>query len=250
MKTLAASLAAAVLLLLAGAAGAQQPQPTQPGAATELYNVQFTKAAPGKTQDLLNSFFTPAPDIPAGAAPPIVFRHVEGDDWDFAILFPLGASTILDARPPSEALMQFRRRVRPARLWHSDTFVVGPPLAEVRKVLGADKADALFTITDYRSAPGHRDDLERTIGRIAAAQRPGTMVQFQHVEGSPWEFLAITRYDSWADFGAQQTDAAAGERLRKQGFAAPDAVGFELREHMISHHDTFAVRVSSPPTAR
>jgi hypothetical protein len=51
------------------------------------------------------------------------------------------------------------------------------------------------------------------------------------VEGAPWTFLSITRYDSWQQFAQEEDTVSAGKT------AAPGR-GLALREHMAIHHDT------------
>ena len=53
------------------------------------------------------------------------------------------------------------------------------------------------------------------------------------MEGGPFDFLQISRYDSWNDI-----DAPA------QGQAAL-AQSIDLRQHMAEHHDTICVRVAN-----
>jgi hypothetical protein len=52
-----------------------------------------------------------------------------------------------------------------------------------------------------------------------------------HLEGGPWTFLSIDRYNSWQDFGADRMAAASGKEW------------LEAREHSAFHTDTIADRV-------
>jgi hypothetical protein len=91
----------------------------------------------------------------------------------------------------------------------------------------------------YRSLPGHRDELEGVLRKIAA-EDAGRTLTLQHLEGAPWEFISITRYDSWA---------ALGESEQKQsGPGTVGPAGLAIQEHVAEHHDTVAERVTRAPT--
>jgi hypothetical protein len=162
------------------------------------------------------------------------------------VLNPLGAKQTVEPRQPP-ALTDFISKIRAARSIHTDTYAAGPPLAEVQKVLAAGKTggaggDTLYLINDYRALPGHRDELQRTIGRIAATT-PGTSVTFEHIDGAPWDFLTISRLGTLAEYARDQADPQAEARAKQQGFASPEAISLELRQHMAAHHDTYTTRL-------
>lgn len=235
------------MLFLAQAATAQgrKPPENSPAASnrSDLYHVHFVKATPGKTLELLNSLKTPAPDavMPTHA---LILRHLEGDDWDFAVIQHLGNKATVEAAAPAPP-------EREMRAWHNDTYAQGPPWPEFAKAMGIGQPQAgaapagseLYIVTTYRGAAGHRAQLEETIKRVAASGlRPANSVLLQHREGSPWDYLYVTRYEGWKDLAAQQEDPEAGARGRRAGLAQ-DA-GVELRQHMAAHHDTIAERVA------
>jgi len=257
-------------LVLAGAATAQPPTqpPAPPGAAAqpgvsaqELYHVHFVKAAPGKMNELISAYRqTPVP--PGEPGPPLIFRHVQGDDWDLLVLTPLGKEETLRPQDPPE-VQKSVQQMRPLRTQHGDTFTAGPPWAEVRAALLGDAARpasatgtagtgtsgttgaaagavnvteaTVYTVTTYRSLPGHRDQLADTLRRIAGLY-PDRRMLMSHVEGAPWEFVLISRFDSWNALGDEE--AAPADRLRAQGFANSEAIGLELRQHTAEHRDT------------
>jgi hypothetical protein len=244
------ALSLSLVILVASVASAQQAEPsaTSPVASkrTDLYHVHFVKAVPGKTTELLSSLTSPDP---SSAMPThvLILRHLEGDDWDFAAVQHLGAKFTLDAStaPPAAAA------ARELRAWHADTYVLGPPWPEFAKAMGIGQAQAgaaapgkdIYVVATYRGAAGHREQLEETLKKISASGlQPASAVILQHREGSPWDYLWITRYNDWKDFAAQQDDPAAEERARRAGFRQDP--GLELRNHMASHHDTIAERVA------
>ena len=284
-RTLGCSALAALLVAsVAAAQSTPQTQPTQPSAsatqqaipAQELYHVHFAKAAPGKLNELISAY-QQAP-VPAGEpGPPLILRHLQGDDWDLLVLTPLGPEETLKPTASAEEQKSVAR-MRGLRTQHGDTFTSGPAWAELRAALlggaataaasvaasasgatgatgtsgsatggstaggaaassSAVPAGTIYTVTTYRSLPGHRDQLAATLQRVAALF-PDRRTILQHVEGAPWEFVLIQRYDSWNALGEEE--AAPPERLRSQGFANSEAIGLELRQHAAEHRDTIA----------
>jgi hypothetical protein len=243
---------------VAGAAAAPAPQtppaPATPatlatqtpaGGAAELYHVHFVKAAPGKLVELIDGYVN-APADPEAPAPPVILRHREGDDWNLLVLQPLGKEATLRAVPPSAELQQFLTRTRGLRAMHSDTFAIGPPWTEARKlVLGDERAEAsasggIYVVSVFRALPGHRDQLQDVLRKMAA-EDAGRTVVLQHLEGAPWEFVMITRYESWAAFG---------ESEQKLGGQAPGPTTLAMGEHLAEHHDTVAERITRAVPAR
>jgi len=154
---------------------------------------------------------------------------------------PLGRQVTISTDAPSQAIQDFNQRVAPLTDWHSDTFVLGPSWAVVQKALVAAKGEPVYVVSDYRSLPGHRAQLRQTLDR-GAQETPDRNVLFAHVEGASWNFLGVTRYDSWAEMGAAPPQPAAGTAAQDQGLA--------LREHLAVHHDTIAVYVSGGQAIR
>jgi hypothetical protein len=100
----------------------------------------------------------------------------------------------------------------------------------------------IYILSDYRGAAGHRAQLEDTLKKVAASgARPADSVLLQHRDGSPWDYVTITRYDGFKDYAAQQEDPEADARARRAGLTQDP--GLELRQHMAVHHDTITVRV-------
>lgn len=228
------SLVAAFLLTVTvSVAQPAQPQTTQP--ALELYHIHIAKAAPGKLTELIDAYKkAPAPAADEPQVTPIILRHRDGDEWDLITITPLGKQVTLSTSAPPQATQDYYQRVGPLTDWHSDTFVLGPSWAVVQKALVVAKGDPVYVVTDYRALPGHRAQLKAVLDRNAQ-DTPGRNLQFAHVEGASWNFLVITRYDSWAEMGALPPQPAGG---------APQDQGLAIRDHMAVHHDTIAIYVS------
>jgi hypothetical protein len=90
----------------------------------------------------------------------------------------------------------------------------------------------------YRSIPGHRDILEKML-----LQAPGKgdtssgNVIMQHVEGGPWNFLGIARYNSYQDYGTNESNSRAQ-------MAKGSGDWFTLRDHAEFHNDTLTDRIA------
>ena len=235
-----------------GRQATQAPAAAGQAAMQELYHVHFVKAAPGKISELVTAY-REMPVAEGEPAPPLIFRHLQGDDWDLLVLTPLGKEETLRTTATPEQ-QRVTERLRGLRMQHGDTFTAGPAWPELRAALvgeGSGQATGtaggasgpVYTVTTYRSLPGHRDQLADTLGRITALY-PDRRTILQHVEGAPWEFVVISRYDSWSALGDDQ--AMPAEKLRSQGFASTEAISLELRQHVAEHRDTIAQMVSGP----
>jgi hypothetical protein len=202
---------------------------------TDVYHVFFVKAAPGKAKELADFLKEPDPNAPDRKG--IVLRHQDGDDWDYAAIEHIGTKATVAsagmAMPPSKrSLME----------WHNDTFVNGPSWSEFAKAMGIDgdaakTSHAVYSVSDYRATPGHRDDLEKILSAPpAAGDTSSGAVLLQHLEGASWNFISIIRYDSWEKFAANETNSVAQSNKGQGGW-------FELRDYVACHHDTLTDRI-------
>jgi hypothetical protein len=144
----------------------------------------------------------------------------------------LGAKATVDAAPrPADP-------GRDLRAWHNDTFVSGPSWADFTKAMGvgdgsANTAGSVYSVAIWRAVPGHRDALEKLVrAQNASAKVPVGSVVLTHLEGGPWQYLAVSRYNSWQDFATDQSATAN------------DAGWAEIRQHGSYHHDTLADRLA------
>jgi len=205
-------------------------QATQTPAATQdVYHVHFNKAALGKSADLAKLLSTPDPKAPMPGHF-IVLRHQEGDDWDYCVIEHLGTKYTVDASPSTMS-----PAMRDLSAWHADTFVSGPSWADFTKAIGngdPKMANAIYTVGVFRSAPGHRDQLRALLTTPTTSKVPTGTVFMEHLEGAPWNFLVITRYNSWQDMGADRTGPGSEDGWN------------QTRDHVAMHHDTIADRIS------
>ena len=207
-----------------------QTQPSAGVAGTDIYHVNFSKAVPGEAGALGTALAVPDKTAPMPDHF-VVLRHQEGDDWDYMVIQHLGQKVTLDTTPtplgPASKL----------RAWHNDTFVTGPSWGEFTKAMGlGGPAGAVYTVGVHRPVPGHRDQLLKALMApppAAGKVQTGDLL-FQHMEGSDWSFLTITRYNSWQDFATDRAAASSGT----------GAGGWsDVRQHSAFHRDTIADRV-------
>lgn len=234
--------AALAFSLTLGVAAAASAQPAQAAAAarTDVYHVHFTKAAPGQGAALGKALLTPDPAAPMPGHV-LVLRHQEGDEWDYVVIEHLGTKATVDAAPAAAA------PGRDLRAWHTDTFASGPAWADFARAMGLDEAsaskttNAVYIVSTHMAVPGHRDQLEQALGQLAAGATSETSppsVLLQHLEGSAWTFLSLTRYNSWQEVATDRAAAAgvAGTGSAEDGWS-------QMREHSMAHRDTFAGRL-------
>ncbi len=207
----------------------------QASARTDVYHVHFAKAALGKVAEEGDYLKKQGP----GSTMPghfIVIRHQSGEDWDYAVIEHMGTSATLSATgtavPPG---------ARDLSAWHTDTFVNGPPWPEFAKTLGIDEGSvtksggSVYVVSVYRAAPGHRDELENSLSKPT----PGASgnVLMQHLEGGPWQYLTVVRYDSWPDYGTSEKNSMA-DTLK------PDGGWVGIRNYASYHNDTIGDRIA------
>lgn len=216
---------------------AQTPQQAAPsGANTDVYHVHFTKSALGRAAEHAASLSKPDATSPMPEHF-IVLRHQQGDDWDYVVIQHLGPKATVEATPAPPAA------TRDLSAWHADTYVSGPSWAEFSKAMGLGDqakgtAGSVYSVAVWRAASGHRDQLEQELRKADpnAKVQTGRAV-LQHLEGGPWNYLAIERYNSWQDFATDQSASAASIGSGQDGWSA-------MRQHAAYHHDTLADRIA------
>jgi len=207
-------------------------------ARTDIYTVHFTHAALGKAADLAESLKAPGPNAPAPGHS-VILRHQYGDSWDYVMISHYGPKFTVEA-----ARQQQPNAQRDLSDWHNDTIVNGPSWAEFSRALGLgddskNTSGAVYVVSFYRAAPGHREQAEKTLGEPPdpAVDKAAGTVLMQHLEGANWTFLAIARYNSWDDF-------ATGEKNSVGQTSKKDGPWNRLRDHTDFHTDTLTDRIA------
>jgi hypothetical protein len=194
------------------------PAPSSP-ARTDVYHVYFGKAAPGKAVQLAELLKTPNPKDPMPGHF-IVLRHQEGDAWDYCVITHLGAKVTVDATP-----FQVPSSMGDVADWHNDT--------------KSKSAGSVYVVSVFRPTAGHRDELEKLLA--APPNRPsdtsaGTVLM-QHLEGGPWTFLTVVRYNSWQDFATNDMNNVTQSNKNEGGW-------FDFRKYSAYHADTVTNRIA------
>lgn len=213
------------------------PSSAAPPARTDLYHVHFAKAATGKAAELGEEMKKQDPNAPMPGHF-IVFRHMEGDSWDYCVIEHLGTKATVDAgrarTPNSQTGLGD---------WHTDTFAAGPSWAEFTKQMGIDDASktiaSAFVVSMYRPVPGQRDALDKMLGAAPdrATDTSSGNVLLQHEEGAAWTFVSVARYNSWNDFAKSEVNSV-GQMSKK------DSGWYQLRSLVSFHTDTLCDRLS------
>lgn len=220
------------------AAARVSPAPASP-ARTDVYHIHFAKAAPGKAAQLAELLKTPNPKDPMPGHF-MVLRHQEGDAWDYCMITHLGTKATVDAIP-----FQAPPSMQDVGDWHNDTFVNGPSWDEFTKAMGISDdakgktAGSVYVVSVFRPTPGHRDDMEKLLA--APPNRPsdtsaGTVLM-QHLEGGPWTFLTVVRYNSWQDFATNDLNNVNQSNKNEGGW-------FNFRQYSAYHTDTLTNRIA------
>lgn len=243
------------ILLATLAQGGAAPQP--PATASELYRFVLVQAAPGRLPDLIDLYRQRLPVIAAGGDElPVIVRHLQGDRWDLAIIYPsrsFAAYYAADRIRQREAAgsasgvpnAEFARKFYELVSWHEDVYVEGPPLASLREYF---KDAGLVHFEMFQALAGKREALieERRMESAfnRARSRPEALI-FTHEQGAAWDVITLDAYRNWRHYAESETippevsDAAA----KKAGFANADAIGPFLRSLIALHHDTIGTVV-------
>ena len=207
-----------------------------PVARTDVYHVHFAKATLGKGAEEGDFLKRQGPNPPMPGHY-LVLRHQSGEDWDYVAIEHLGTKTTVNAAtPPPPA------GARDLNAWHTDSFVSGPPWPDFARAMGLDdaakSAGSVYLVSVFRAAPEHREQLERALSQPPGPPETiGGTVLMQHLEGGPWHFLTLTRYNSWQDFATSQKASAADTLKAGGGW-------LEVRNHSTFHNDTVADRIA------
>jgi hypothetical protein len=217
----------AVVVVVAAIVVAPAPAIRAQATDTDVYHVTFSKAVPGQAAAAAKNLQEQDPKDPM-AGHFLMLRHQEGDDWDYAVVRHVGQKATVSITPPPPSGQA------PTQAWHTDSFASGPSWAEFSKLM-TGPATSIYAVGVHRAVPGHRVQLLEALTRRDPAQKvPLSQVALTHIEGGPWQFLTIGRYNSWQDLAADRAAAAASEK----GW-------FEIRQHSAWHVDTIADRVGA-----
>ena len=246
MSMLSMTLLAAIFVTPVPAAGPQSSGPAF------LYKTTFVRAAPGKLLELIDLYKGRlAVFDAAGDERPLWWRHMEGDQWDLMLLFPMGSYTdyyakgrvtrrekAAEASPLPEPA--FRQKLDVCSAWREDVFVMGPPLEMVKNEFNGA---GFYHIEIFMALPGKQAELykEREMENVyqVGIGRPATMA-FVRDQGAAWDMFSLGCYldlQHWAgtnDVPKEKKEEAA----RRAGFSGANAIGPYMRTLIDWHRDT------------
>src|SRR6266576_4922866 len=243
VRLFSVAVAALCPVALVWAQGSPSEKPSATAASTPARNdvdhVYFGKAAAGKAVQLAEMLKTPNPKDPMPGHF-ILLRHQEGDAWDYCLITHIGTKATVEAAP-----FQVPSAMRDVSDWHNDTFVNGPSWEEFTKAMAisddakSKSGGSVYVVSVFRPTSGHRDDLEKILS--APPNRPsdtsaGTVLM-QHLEGAPWTFLSVVRYNSWQDFATNDMNNVTESNKNEGGW-------FAFRAYSAFHTDTLANRIA------
>jgi hypothetical protein len=213
-----------------------------------LYKASLVQAAPGKLLALIDLYKSAAQKSGADE-PPLWMRHSQGDHWDLLILYPMGSYNAYYQRnrvvKREGSSVQHKVANDGLIAWQEDTFVYGPPLAELRKRFAGA---GFFHVEMFQALPGKERELykEREMENdyLRRLQAPDNLI-FTREAGGAWDLFTIgfyrdlKAYAEAADRPQSSQDAAA----KAAGFEASNQIGPFLRNLISTHHDTLAVAI-------
>ncbi len=241
----------------AGAASARADGGPASAGPSYLYKTTFMRAAPGKLLELIDLVKGRLPVMDAaGDARPLWWRHMEGDQWDLMLLFPMGsyseyyakARLVRREKAGTAAGLSdndFLEKLGACVSWQEDVFVLGPPLEAVKKEFDAA---TFYHVEMFVALPGRRAELFKEREMESAYQvaigRPATMT-FVRDQGAAWDMFSLGCYrdlQHWAstnDVPKETREAAA----RRVGFSGASAIGPTMRSLIDYHRDTIGSAV-------
>ncbi len=248
-------LRAGVLLALMSmfvSVAAREPDARETDPSSELYRATTLRAAPGRLLDLIALYRRADAEgrwRAGGEAAPMLMRHSQGDHWDLLVLQPLGgyadyfsAEAIGRRAEAGEAAFVAERDALLA--FKEDLFAHGPARARVE---AAYAENGFFHIEMFRAGPGRHAELlrQRRIENdylIAIGGRANFI--WVGDQGSDVDVFTIGFYPGIVEFAAPNSvsDEQAELAAKAAGFRSRADIGPYLRELLMSHHDTLAVK--------
>lgn len=245
------------LLLFAGAlmvwVESAVAKPADPAPGRTLYRVTTMRAAPGALLELIAMYRQAGADrlwTRMGANPPLLMRHSQGDQWDMLALQAVGsyadyyrkAHIRRRAEAGEAAFLAARDRLV---VFREDLFAYGPDAAVVQ---ASYRDNAFFHIEMFAALPGKHAELlhqRQMENAYLTAIKARSNLVWVGDQGSDVDVFTIGFYPGIVEFAAPNavSDAEAEVAAKAAGFQGRALIGTYLRELIVSHHDTLAVKV-------
>ena len=211
-------------------------------AAADDYWVTQYRAAPGNLPALLDLIAdTDWQAFETGR--PIVMRHSQGNHWDLMLM---GKHADCSTKACQDAMGNFEQAANELVDFELSFLASSPTSWEDMKA--KDAGTGLYHIEMFQAGAGKHDDLMRQriiendyIHRIGQSPNEIFEVSF----GSDFDIFTIGFYENLQTYAtpADVTQEEAEEAAVAAGFKNRADVSFLLRELIVGHHDTLAVKV-------
>jgi hypothetical protein len=245
--------------LLAATAVSLVAVPASSAAAQEVdvYRAVTVQAAPGDVLDLIELYREEQQLLAGlGEEPPLWMRHSQGDIWDLLLLYPVGSvsdyfeagrvaarAEVVSSTGRTGAALQ--REIDARSAWREEVFVFGPGVAEVKE---AWNGSGFFHVEMFEGLAGKRAELirEREMENdylVRLGREPNHI--FTRIAGSSTDAFTIGYYTDLKAYAnpPEVTPAQEEAAAVAAGFRGAAYIGQYLRELILRHHDTLAVRI-------
>lgn len=237
------SVVVAVVLVAGGATPVSAQEP-------DAYRAVTAQAAPGQLLELIELLRDEKSRLASvGEEPALWMRHSQGDVWDLFLLYPIGSMASYFEEERAErrwsAVGDLQAAIDAATAWREEVYVLGPAVTDVKEAWGGA---GFFHVEMFQGLAGRRAELlrEREMENdylVALGREPNHI--FTRITGSSTDAFTIGYYESLQSYAnppevtAEQEEAAA----TAAGFQGAAYIGSYLRELILRHHDTLAVRI-------
>ncbi|WP_262694902.1 hypothetical protein [Kordiimonas aquimaris] len=213
-----------------------------PSSIADEYFVAQYRASPGKLPDLLNLISSTDWAV-LDTGKPFIMRHSQGNHWDLMLL---GQTTGCMSERCASAMASFDRAVDELVDFELNfTATSDKSWVDLKKI---SEGKNLYHIEMFQAGGGNHEALMRQriiendfIERIG--QRPNVIFDVKF--GSDFDIFTIGFYENLQEYAtpANVTAQQSEEAAIAAGFKNRADVSFLLRELIVGHQDTLAVRV-------
>lgn len=186
-------------------------------------------------------------DAASGRRIPFRIRHSQGDQWDFMLLQPLGdLATYFSSGTAHDSERSFRARIDELVDFSEDWITTGPSLSALQDRFNQS---GLFHVEMFRARAGLHDELldqrQRENIYYAETGRDGNAI-FHAGFGADWDNMTIGFHESMKSFaaGSGLPPEAEEDAAHVAGFDGTADLAPSLRALLMTHHDTFAVKMN------
>lgn len=213
---------------------------------TYLYKCVTVRAAPGKLFDLMDHLKKDLRAIKeSGEEPGYMYKHWQGDQWDFFIMVPVGKyETYYKSKTAAIMEREYGSPYYDNVARQEEGFVRGPDLDLFRKTW---QENTYFHAEMFQALGGKQKELykERMMENAYYANKGGihNMI-FTRENGFVWDIFTLGGYRDfkhYADYELSEADSDAA--ARKAGFESSSHIGAYMRSLINLHMDTMGGKI-------